>query len=164
LRKLKGAPMCKRYWLLTLAAILGLTLTIPGQGCGLKADPAPRRIQPLKPLVDIKLQQEAEGILIRWVVQEQPRAMTRFKLIRSEVGTDGQDCPGCPPGEARIADLVIGEAKLVMVEAKVFGYRDADVKPGRLYRYRVIGCDRTGSCSEPSAPAALSVPSAAGSR
>lgn len=156
--------MRKRDWLLTLAAILCLTLTIPVQGCGLKVDPAPSRIQPRKPLVDIKLKKEAGGILIQWRTQEQPRAMMRFKLIRSEVGSDGQDCPGCPPDEARIADLTIGEAKLVMVETNVFGYRDTDVKPGRLYRYRVIGCDRTGSCSEPSAPVALSVPAAAGSR
>jgi hypothetical protein len=156
--------MRKRDWLLTLAAILGLTLTIPVQGCGLKADPAPSRIQPLKPLIDIRLQQEAGGILIRWRTQEQPRAMTRFKLIRSEVGTDGQSCPGCPPDETRIADLGIGEARLVKVEASVFGYMDTDVKPGRIYRYRVIGCDSTGSCSEPSVPVALSVPAAAGSQ
>ena len=156
--------MGKRDWLLALAAILGLTLTIPVQGCGRKADPAPGRIQPLKPLIDIRLQQEAGGIHIQWRMQEQPRAMTRFKLIRSEAGTDGESCPGCPPDEVRIADLAIGEAKLVMVEANIFGYRDTDVKPGRIYRYRVIGCDRTGSCSEPSAPATLSVPAAAGSR
>ncbi|MFH1078709.1 MAG: hypothetical protein V1766_00365 [Pseudomonadota bacterium] len=150
--------MRKRDWLLTLAAILGLTLTIPVQGCGLKADPAPGRIQPLSPLIDLRVQQEAGGIFIQWRMPEQPRAMTRFKLIRSEVGTDGASCPGCPPDEARIADLAIGEAKLVMVEAGIFGYLDTDVKPDRLYRYRVIGCDRTGSCSEPSASAALSVP------
>lgn len=156
--------MRKRDRLLTLAAILGLTLTIPVQGCGLKADPAPSLIQSLKPLVDVKLQQEAGGILIRWRTQEQPRAMTRFKLIRSEVGTAGESCPGCPPDDARIADLVIGEAKLVMAEANVFGYRDTDIKPGRIYRYRVIGCDTTGFCSEPSAPVALSVPAIAGSR
>ena len=156
--------MRKRDWLLTLAAILGLTLTIPVHGCGLKADPVPSRIQPLKSLIDIRLQQEAGGILIRWRMQEQPRPMTRFKLVRSEIGTDGESCPGCPPDETRIADLAIGEAKLVMVEDNVFGYRDTDVKPDRLYRYRVIGCDRSGVCSEPSAPAALSLPAAAGSR
>jgi hypothetical protein len=156
--------MRKRDWLFTLAAVLGLILTITVQGCGLKTDPAPRLIQPLKPVTDISLQQEAGGILIRWRTQEQPRPMTRFKLSRSEVGTDGKSCPGCPPDEKRIADLAGGEAKLVKVEANVFGYRDTDVKPGHIYRYRVIGCDSTGFCSEPSAPATLSVPEAAGSR
>jgi hypothetical protein len=151
--KLKGARMHKRDWLLVLAAILGLTLMIPLQGCGLKADPAPGRIQPLKTLIDISFKQEAGGIHIQWRVPEQPRPMTRFKLMRSELGMDGQSCPGCPPDESRIADLAIGEAKLIMVNASIFGYRDTDVKPGRLYRYRVIGCDRTGSCSEPSVPA-----------
>ena len=146
--------MGKCAWYLKLAAILGLALTIPVQGCGLKADPAPGRIQPLKPLTDIRLQQETEWIHIQWRIPEQTRPMTRFKLMRSEVGTDGQSCPGCPPDEARIADLTLGEVKLVRVDANVFGYRDMDIKPGRLYRYRVIGCDRSGSCSEPSAAAA----------
>jgi hypothetical protein len=155
--KLRGVQMHRRDWLLVLAAILGLTLMIPLHGCGLKADPAPGRIPPLKPLVDISLKQEAGGIDIQWRVPEQPRPMTRFRLMRSELGMDGQSCPGCPPDEARIADLAIGEAKLIMVNAGLFAYRDTDVRPDRLYRYRVIGCDRTGSCSEPSAPAALSM-------
>lgn len=150
--------MSKCNGLLALAAILGLALTIPVQGCGLKADPAPGRIQPLKPLTDIRLQQEAEGIFVRWVVPKQPRTMTRFRLMRSELGADGRSCAGCPPDEVRVADLAIGEAKLVEVEAGMFGYRDGNVEPGRIYRYRVIGCDRTGFCSEPSVPAALTMP------
>ncbi len=154
--------MVRRNWLLTLGAALALMTAVLIQGCGLKADPTPRRIQPLKPMIDISLRQEAGGIHIQWRLQEQPRPMTRFKLMRSELGMDGQSCPGCPPDEARIADLAIGEAKLVMVNAGVFGYRDTDVKPGRIYRYRVIGCDRIGVCSEPSVPVALSVPVAAG--
>lgn len=150
--------MVRRNWLWTFGAALVLMTAVLIQGCGLKADPAPRRIQPLKPLADLKLQEKAGGIFIQWRIPEQPRPMTRFQIIRSEFGTEGQSCPGCPLGEVRIADLMSGEQKLVIVGARVFGYQDTDVKPGRLYRYRVIGCDRTGSCSEPSAPAALSVP------
>jgi hypothetical protein len=147
-----------------LGAVLVLMTAVLIQGCGLKADPAPRRIQPLKPLTDIRLQEESGGIFIRWRIPEPTRPMTRFQITRSEFGTQGQSCPGCPLGEARIAELTSGESNLVKGEANVFGYRDTDVRPGRLSRYRVIGCDRTGSCSEASAPVELSVPSTAGSR
>jgi len=156
--------MVRRNWLWMLGAALVLMTAALIQGCGLKADPAPRRIQPLKSVTDVRLQEEAGGIFIRWRIPESSRPMTRFQIIRSEFGTQGQSCPGCPPGEVRIADLTSGEAKLVKVEANVFGYRDADVRPGRLYRYRVIGCDRTGACSEASAPVELSVTSQADSR
>lgn len=154
MRILKADPMVRRNGLGTLGAVLVLMTVVLIQGCGLKADPAPRRIQPLKPVTDIRLQEEAGGIFIRWRIPEQSRPMTRFQIIRSEFGTQGQSCPGCPLGEVRIADLMPGEQKLVIVGARVFGYQDTDVKPGRLYRYRVIGCDRTGSCSEASAPVA----------
>lgn len=156
--------MHKCHRLSVLAAILGLTLTFPLQGCGLKSDPVPRRIQALNSLTDIRLQQETDAVFIRWMVPEQPRAMERFRIMRDETGADGASCPGCPPDEVRIADLIPGEANLIRVEAGVFGYRDGDIRPGRVYRYRVTGCDRSGSCSAPSAPAALTVPSAADSR
>ncbi len=144
--------------------MLGMSLVFMSaaliQGCGLKADPAPYRIQPLKPVTDVRLQQEEGGVLIRWMVQEQPRPMIRFKIYKSEFGSDGQRCPGCPPDEVLIADVAIGEAKMVRVELNIFAYRDGDIKHGRLYRYRVIGCDRTGSCSEPSVPATITMPAA----
>jgi hypothetical protein len=155
--------MRKRQGRLTLGVALILIMFLV-QGCGLKANPAPRWIQPLKLVTDIRLQEEAGGIFIQWRIPEQSLPLTQFQITRSESGTQGQSCPDCPQGEVRIADLMSGEQKLVIVGARVFGYQDTDVKPGRLYRYRVVGCDRTGSCSEASAPVELSVPADTSSR
>ena len=55
--------MVRRNWLWTLGAALVLMTASLMQGCGLKADPAPRRIQSLRPAMEIRLQQEAGGIL-----------------------------------------------------------------------------------------------------
>jgi hypothetical protein len=157
--------MHRRYHvLLTRGAFLILMGAILVQGCGLKADPAPRQVQPLKPVADLKLERKAGGIFIQWRVQEQPIPMTRFRIMKSEFGTDGQSCPGCPPDEKKIADLMAGEAKLVSMGGNVFGYQDKELLSDRLYRYRVIGCDRDGSCSEASVPAALRIPADADSR
>lgn len=67
--------MVRRNWFWTLGAALVLMTAVLIQGCGLKADPAPRRIQPLKPLADLKLQEKAGGIFIQWRIPEQPRPM-----------------------------------------------------------------------------------------
>jgi hypothetical protein len=150
--------MHRRQGLLTLGAFLILMVVILVQGCGLKADPAPSQIKPFKPVADLKLQEKFGGIFIQWRVQEQPIPMTRFKIMRSEFGTEGQGCPGCPPDEVRIADLVAGEAKLVSVSGNVFGYQDTGLKSGHLYRYRVIGCGQAGSCSEASVTVELKIP------
>ena len=79
--------------------------------------------------------------------------------MRSEFGPDGQSCPGCPPDEKRIADLMVGEARLVGTgDANVFGYQDTETQPGDTLP---LSCDwlrPTGFCGEASAPAELSLP------
>jgi len=142
---------------LTCGSVLILSAVFLFQGCGLKADPSPRQFKPLKPLTDLKLWKNAGGIFIQWRVQEQDNRMTRFRVMRSEFGTDGESCPGCPPDEIKIADLAAGEARLVKVDANVFGYQDTTAKPGNTYRYRVTGCSGSGICSEASMPARLSL-------
>jgi hypothetical protein len=54
--------MRKRQGRLTWGVVLILMMAFLVQGCGLKADPAPRRIQPLKPVTDISLQEKAGEI------------------------------------------------------------------------------------------------------
>jgi hypothetical protein len=54
--------MVRCNWLWTFGAALVLVTAVLIQGCGLKADPAPRRIQSLMPVTEIRLQQAAGGI------------------------------------------------------------------------------------------------------
>lgn len=54
--------MVRRNWLWTLGAALVLMTAALIHGCGLKADPAQRRIQSLMPATEIRLQQAAGGI------------------------------------------------------------------------------------------------------
>jgi hypothetical protein len=146
---------------IALCSLMLMTLLLMS-GCGLKADPVPRQIRPLKAVTDVRIQEEAGGIVIRWRLPEQPRPVTRFEVYRSEFGPDGEKCPGCPPDETRIAGLADDESKRVSGEDGAFGYRDGDLNPGRLYRYRVIACDGGGFCSVPSAPVEWRMPGALG--
>jgi hypothetical protein len=54
--------MVRRNWLWTFGAALVLVTAVLIQGCGLKADPAPRRIQSLRPATEIRVQQATGGI------------------------------------------------------------------------------------------------------
>jgi hypothetical protein len=54
--------MVRCNWLWTFGAALVLMTAALIQGCGLKADPAPRRIQSLVPPTEIRWQQAAVGI------------------------------------------------------------------------------------------------------
>jgi hypothetical protein len=55
--------MVRRNWFWTLGAALVLMTAVLIQGCGLKADPAPRRIQSLRPATEIRVQQAAGEFL-----------------------------------------------------------------------------------------------------
>jgi len=70
--------MVRRNWFWTLGVPLMLMTALLVQGCGLKADPAPRRIQSLPPATEIRLQHAAGGII-------KYNAMTH----RASVGADG---------------------------------------------------------------------------
>jgi hypothetical protein len=67
--------MVRRNWLWTFGAALVLMTAALIQGCGLKADPAPRRIQSLRPATEIRLQQAAGGIFIQWRIPGQSLPM-----------------------------------------------------------------------------------------
>lgn len=149
--------MLKRLELFMRVVFLGAVMAVLFQGCGLKADPAPRQIKPLQPVTDLKLLKNAGGILVQWRLQEADGRTVRFKLMRGEFGPDGRSCPGCPPDEIQLADFASGRAKLAGAEANTFGYQDSSVASDRTYRYRVIGCDRPGFCSEPSMPVMLNM-------
>ena len=155
---MKIDPMHRKRWRLVRAGFLILMTVILVQACGLKADPAPRQLKPLKPLTDLSLRKNAGGIFVQWRIREQNNRMTHFRIMRSEFAENGQGCQGCPPDEIRIADLTAGEAQLATGEANGFGYRDMAIRSGRTYRYRVTGCDRSGFCSDPSMPAMLILP------
>lgn len=127
-------------------------------GCGLKADPAPRAVKPLAPVTDIQLRAAAGAIIIDWSIPDTSQKLSRFKIKRSETGNDSGTCPGCPPDEVQIADLSAAEARQAAMAPDKGSYQDASVKPGRVYRYRVVACDSKDICSEASRPRELLMP------
>ena len=150
LPKLKAGPMSKRQRLSTFGMVALLMAAVLFQSCGLKSDPASRDAIRIKPISDLEVQLKTDGILLRWSIPEAVSLMTKFRIFRSELETEGSDCPGCPREHVLIVELASDDSRILREGSSRMIYKDLLVKPGRLYSYYIIGCNRTGSCSDAS--------------
>jgi hypothetical protein len=150
LPKLKAGHMSKRQRLFIFGMVALLMAAVLFQSCGLKADPVPSDAIRIKPISDLDVQLKTDGILLRWSIPEAVSLMTKFRIFRSELETEGSDCPGCPREHVLIVELAVDDSRILREGGSRLIYKDLLVKPGRLYSYYIIGCNRTGSCSEAS--------------
>lgn len=128
------------------AAFLLMTAALI-QGCGVKADPSPPEVIRLKPISDLEVKLAGSRMLLSWSVPEAPAPMTRFRIFRSELETDGTDCPDCPRKHTLLVQLDAGDASLRKEDSGKLVYGDAKIRPGGLYSYYIVGCSRAGLCS-----------------
>jgi len=142
--------MSKRQRLSIFGMVALLMAAVLYQSCGLKADPVPSDAIRIKPISDLDVQLKADGILLRWSIPETVSLMTKFRIFRSELETEGSDCPGCPREYVLIVELALDDSRILREGSSRLIYKDLLVKPGRLYSYYIIGCNRSGSCSEAS--------------
>lgn len=124
-----------------------LLLVLIFQGCGKKEDPIPYNVLSPKAISTLEAKPGRAGIILRWRVEEYG-THTEFKIIRSELGTASDSCPGCPRNYLPIADLSPGDKKLTREGEGAFSYIDTTVEPGKIYSYRVIVCNVPGGCSD----------------
>lgn len=128
----------------------GFFLAVVIYGCGKKADPVPPETATRKAVSDLKGMITEGGITLRWSIPEPGIDVAGFKIYRSELKIDGNDCPGCPREYSIIADIPCRNGKLVREGEKKLSYLDTDVKIGYLYSYKVATCTSSGYCSSPS--------------
>ncbi len=117
------------------------------QGCGVKADPSPPEVIRLTPVSDLEVKPAGSRMILSWSVSRETAPMTRFRIFRSELETDGTDCPDCPRKHSLLVQLDAGDASLRKEDSGKFLYYDEKIRPGRLYGYYIVGCIRSGSCS-----------------
>lgn len=142
--------MSKRKWMSTVGMVALLMAAGLILGCGVKSDPTPPKVIRIKPVSDLEMRFMTEGILLRWSIPGEPSLMARVRIYRSELETDRSACPGCPREYVLMADLASGDSRMQREDGNRLMYKDLLVKPGRLYGYYVISCDRSGTCSEAS--------------
>lgn len=135
------------------SAFVCLVLLVVISGCGLKANPEPRRsITDYKLIVkDMQAIPSDESVILKWNFQDRDGKINYINIEKSEVGTAGNDCKDCPRTFERISQMQIKEIILDNKVPSILSYIDKKVVKGKIYNYRLILCDDAGICLEASA-------------
>ena len=134
--------MDKRTGMIIFALASLLMTTAFFQGCGVKADPVPPEVIRLKPASDLDVKLAGSAMLLRWSLPGEASPITRFRIFRSEMEAEGADCPDCPRKHVLLVELDAGDARVQKEDGGKFTYSDATVRPGHLYSYYIVGCNR----------------------
>jgi len=145
---LKSAESCRLSggWI----AVLWLGLLILGciSGCGKKGDPVPPRLALPPAVSDLRSEKKEQGIELHWTTAIPDGS---FKILRSERFPDEEDCIDCPRNYVVISELSDGDPQLRNDQSSgTYTWIDASVKSENSYFYRIVVCDASGFCSEPS--------------
>jgi len=133
-----------------LAFVLCLVILTAGfiQGCGKKADPVPFRYVAPSTITDLRLDKKEQGIELFWSSSISDGS---FKILRSEQFPDEEICVDCPKNYLVISELAADDPKLNReVSGQRYSWFDTTVKAENSYSYRVVVCNASGFCSEPS--------------
>ena len=131
-------------------------MSIPLEGCGIKAPPVSRDTIVPKRIVDLEAIPREDRLFLTWTVPKENTDKTvltdleKFQIRRSEGALIGDECRGC--GEA---PKVIREMKVDSPE-EMRGKRVSifieDQEPRKVYQYQVLSVNRRGYPGAPSNP------------
>jgi len=117
-------------------------------GCGKKADPVPLRYDLPLSISDLRAEKKEQGIELRWSAAI-PEG--RFKILRSEQFPDEEICVDCPRNYVVVHEPSPGDPQLRYEKAgHTYSWIDTAVKVENSYFYRIVVCNASGFCSEPS--------------
>lgn len=143
---------CNRFFRWALAGLwIGIVLVA---GCGKKGDPIPAQVLLPAAIADLSVASSEKGMILRWSMPDRFEGTGSFRILRSDTEA-AKACPGCPQDHRTLVRLSIADGRLQRSGEKEIRYFDADVRPGRFYSYRVVGCDPRGNCGEASNTAQL---------
>ena len=146
--------MAGRIRLAQLILIILMTVMISMMGCGKKDDPLPPDIKIPESVKNLKVERIKFGIRVSWQMPEADQSLKSVKIQKSELETLRKDCPECPRSYSVIGDYLLNDP-LIVKEGTYLSYADTNVKSGWLYTYRIVACNQSGYCSEPSEPAEI---------
>jgi len=118
------------------------------QACGKKANPVPFRYAAPPAITDLRLDKKEQGIEL---FRSSSISEGSFKILRSEQFPDEEVCVDCPKNYLVIGEPATDDPRLKREDSdRRYSWFDTTVKSGNSYSYRVVACDASGLCSEPS--------------
>jgi hypothetical protein len=138
--------------------VLILMTTVFAASCGKKADPVcPRGIKP-GAVSDLGVRIRGPGIDVSWKAAEPEVGGLKFRILRSEVNPETDECPSCPRSYVLIDNLSYKNPKLKRTGGNGLTYRDINVQNGYSYSYVIVACTESGRCSDESKQADIQFP------
>jgi hypothetical protein len=144
-----------RTWIFVLAAVSVAGFLVH---CGKKGDPVlPHDKRPVV-VSDLTVASDNGSIVLSWTIAGKKNDDAIFRILRSSLEIEGDECPGCPRTYYLIAECAFQDKTLVWKSDRVVSFRDDETRGGRLYSYKIVTCNASGICSDESNIAELKVP------
>ncbi len=120
--------------------------------CGFKGNPTPYPAMPdKKPAIqNMEALSSGETIVLKWYFQDKKGLISYIGIERSETGTPGNECKGCPRTYTRIGQITVKAGTPADKEKKALSFTDTKAVKGNIYNYRLMLCEDNGNCSEAS--------------
>lgn len=131
------------FFLLILLSLISI-------GCGFKGNPSPyQAAKTEKPVIDeLETICAEDAILLKWKLQDKSGIIGSVGIERSELGTSGNECRNCPRTYTRVGNVVVEIEENVKNTRKYMNFTDKNVEKGKTYDYRLMLCEKNGSCYE----------------
>jgi len=129
-----------------------LILLIIVTGCGLKGNPiASTSVIDYKNLVkNIEASILNDSVVLKWDFYNKDGIINYILIEKSEVGSAGNECKGCPRTYERIGRIFVKESAREDKKFQAFNFADKKVERDKTYNYRLMLCDADNFCSEAS--------------
>jgi hypothetical protein len=129
-----------------------LTTLIFFMGCGLKGNPTALSSVPDNRQIvqNMKAVSSGDAIILKWDFYYKNVKIDYIAIEKSEVGSAGNECKGCPRTFERIGQLPVKGMRPENKEFNTLSFTDKKVVQGKIYDYRLMICDNFGICSEES--------------
>jgi hypothetical protein len=91
-----------------------------------------------------------DSVALKWDFYNKDGIIDDIFIEKSEVGSAGNECKGCPRTYERIGRISVKESAREDKKFKAFNFTDKKIEKDKTYNYRLMLCDADDSCSEAS--------------
>jgi hypothetical protein len=117
-------------------------------GCGLKGNPVALSIVPDNRQIvqNMKAVSSGDAVILKWDFYDKDVKVSYIAIEKSEVGSAGNECKDCPRTFERVGLMPIKRKE--NKESNTLSFTDKKVVQGKIYNYRLMLCDDSGTCLE----------------
>jgi hypothetical protein len=117
-------------------------------GCGVKGNPVVLNKDPVDAMIirNFKAASSNSAVELQWYCQDKNSKINYIAVEKSESGSSGNECKGCPRKYERIGQVLMKEVKQGNNEH--ISFLDKKVTQGKTYNYRLLLCNEFNKCFE----------------